>query len=454
MSARSRAAGLAAAVLVSVLLLAFVPVVGVPLALLLVIAAVIRFPGAVVALSWTGFWLYLGALDLLGVHTRTVYTVGAYGAVAIGLGLFVWSRRDVLRRRAASAPRGTRIWAAVAALLAAAFVIGAAVVGDGPLAHRLLGVFLISTIPAAIAAASMTRRDLEEARAALVVIGLGFVAVNLIAARHGAPPVGRFSPIASLDPITASLVSTIGCVAALTYRPRSRLGVVLQAVVASVLAAGAMINGSRGPVVALIGVVILALVLHRRAAMFVVGLAVVVGIAVGSKLEVNLIGQPPALSSLAHETRHPARPEQPSVTSVPISSLHIRREWFMSALRQIPDKPIVGHGVGMLVDDTPEATAMDIKGTLVYPHNDVIEAFYSLGVVGGLLFVAFAALPIAILWQHRRRNEEPEMLFATLLFAFAFLQGNFSGEIGTDVILWSTAAFAVVALGDRNRARS
>lgn len=406
----------------------------------------VALPGVIVAVSWSGFWLYLGALDLLGIQTRTVYSVLIYGTIALALAAVISMRRDLLIQRLQRSSPIARVWLASASLLALMFAYGALVTGHGPLAHRLLGVFVVSTIPTTIAVAALSWRDLAHVRAALVILGLLFVVINLFASRHGAPLVGRFSPIENLDPISASLISVVACIAALTYRFKSVRATSAQAAACFAFAAAAMLNGSRGPIVALIVAVVFAVLFDRRLTMIALAAAIAVGIVVGSKLEVALIGQPPALTSLANEARSPNKPQQPKETSVAISSLHIRQEWLSSAIRKIPQRPVLGHGIGTLVDDTPEAAAMGIKGELVYPHNDAVEAFYSLGAVGGILFALVVGLPLIALWRNRRVLNLPLLRFVPVLFVFALAECNFSGEIGTDVILWSLAAFAIVAL--------
>jgi O-antigen ligase len=201
------------------------------------------------------------------------------------------------------------------------------------------------------------------------------------------------------------------------------------------------LNGARGPLLALGAGILAVLATRRQAALFVVA-AAVVGIAVGTKLEAAALGKPSAIGSLVN-----ASPQShPSASAAPISSIHIRKEWIRSALGQFPDRPIFGHGVGVLVDNTPEAARMGVKGQLIYPHNDLVEAAYSLGVVGLALFAVFTVVPLAVLWRHRRRLDDPISSFCFVIFAFALVESNFSGEIGTDVLLWSTSCLVVLTL--------
>jgi hypothetical protein len=386
-------------------------------------------PGAIVAVSWSGFWLYLGVLDLLGIETRSALTAAFDVAIALGLAVTIWLRRATLVRRLRASTTIARIWLVTALAFAALFAYGVLVTGHGPLAHRLLGVFAISTIPTVIALAGFSLQDLRYLRAGLVVLGIAFLVINLVASRHGAQPGGRFSPIAHLDPISASLVSVIGCLAAFTYQAHRGMERVAQAAVCFLLAAGSMLNGARGPIVALSVAALVLVVRNRRLITVVAALAIATGIVSGSKLEAIVIGQ-----------LVPARTNTQSA-----SSFHIRHEWISSSLHQVRRRPILGNGIGTLVDETPEAKAMGVEGQLVYPHNDAVESVYSLGVVGGVLYAVLIGIPIVVLWRRRSGVDKSLGHFITAVFIFAFIESNFSGELGTDLMLWSVAAFTVVA---------
>lgn len=455
---RRRIITFGAAALVEVALLALLPVVGVPLAGIGLVAAVVRRPGTILAISWNGFWLYLAALDLLNVEPRTRLTAAAYALIAVGLGAFVWQRRAVLVRRLAGTSTLTRLWLAASALLAVWFVANVALLSHGSLSHRLAGVFVISTVPTVVAVGCARRRDLAEARAGLVLLGLAFVAVECIAARHVALQGGRFSPIGRLDPISASLVPTVAALAAATYAARTPRRILLQSGVLAALGAGAALNAARGPLVAIVlALIVTAIVSLGRRGVFVVA-ATCLGLFVGSAAVAAGFSASPAISSLVKESSHLAGgptsgktgAQSPTSGSTEISSLSIRRQWLEEAVRAIPRKPVAGHGVGMLVDNTPEAHRMGVAGQLVYPHNDFVESAYSLGLPGLLLFSAFVLLPLVALWRRRDALRSPTGCFAVAVFTFAFLESNFSGEIGTDVLLWSGAALAL-AIFDAGR---
>ena len=113
-------------------------------------------PGLIVGVSWSGFWLYLAGLDLLGVRTRTAYSVAAYALIAAGLGWVAWTRRETLTARLSSPSRRGLIWVVAGErFFQVLFAYGALVNAHGSLAHRLFGVFVISTIPVTVAVVSL-----------------------------------------------------------------------------------------------------------------------------------------------------------------------------------------------------------------------------------------------------------------------------------------------------------
>jgi O-antigen ligase len=217
-----------------------------------------------------------------------------------------------------------------------------------------------------------------------------------------------------------------------------------QSVLCALLAAGTAVPHARGPLLTLVlTVVVVGFARRSRQALATVA-AVAVGVALGLLVAatvstgLTLLGTPTGAAG-------PGGGE----TSTPISSFSIRKQWMRQAVRQAPDRPVFGHGIGMFVDRTPEAGRMGVAGQRVYPHNDIVESAYSLGAIGFVLFIAFLAIPVFVLVTRRGARAEPLHVFAVGLFAFAFLESNFSGEIGTDVVLWSSAAIIVLVLFGR-----
>jgi hypothetical protein len=455
-------------------LLAVLPVAGVIVSLACVAFVLRRWPGAVLALSWSGFWLYLGALDALDVTSRSAFTALAYAALALALTAFAWSRRATLAQRLRKLSRPARWWLAVASALGLWFLLIGATVSHGPLAHRLVALFVISTIPTLVAVAAATRSDVNQARGALVILGLVFLIIDVIVALQTGsgmlPPGVRFSPIDELDPINAALVPALGCVAAATYRAPTRSFFAGQLTSCALLAGAATVPHARGPLLALLVTVVTVALLSRQRKMVAVlaalGVGLVLGLVAAQALSTGLtvLGSPVGVTRQEPNTAGPHKPGPNNPTPSnpapnnpapnnprpvgPVSSLNIRKQWLREAIGDTPDRPVFGHGIGMLVDRTPEAKILGVAGQRVYPHNDIVESAYSLGAIGFLLFIALLAIPVAVLIARRGPRPAPLYVFAIALFTFAFVESNFSGEIGTDVLLWSGAMIIVLGLVD------
>lgn len=277
-----------------------------------------------------------------------------------------------------------------------------------------------------------------------------FVPIEALAIARSGAKVFRFTPIADLDAISAGLIPSVGGVAALCLRPSSLRGLASQMAIAMVLAATAVVPGSRGPVLALVAAALaLALVLHRRLAATVVAcLTLGLGLGIGSVVEshVGSFGYLTSTPASEPDLTSPGRGQRPV-----ISTLSIRRQWLEDALSDTPERPIFGHGVGMFVDDTPEAHLMGVAGQSTYPHNTFVEAAYSLGALGlfaYLVFVGSAVVALVSVIRRWGRGHDPAVAFALGIGVFAFVNTNVSGEIGADALLWSAAAIAVALYAD------
>ena len=218
---------------------------------------------------------------------------------------------------------------------------------------------------------------MPEVARGLTALSLGFVAIEIFALARVGTGVFRFSPIAELDPISAGLIPAVGAIAALSLRPASRHSRLLQRAAVIVLVAAAVVPGSRGPMIALaFGALSLALVQSvRRTA--IAAAAVALGLGLGLIVSSH-IGSFEYLASV--DTTGGAQADDASGRE--ITTLSIRRQWLEDAVRDTPDRPLFGHGVGMRVDNTPEAALMGVSGQRTYPHNTLVEAAYSLGAIG------------------------------------------------------------------------
>jgi O-antigen ligase len=159
--------------------------------------------------------------------------------------------------------------------------------------------------------------------------------------------------------------------------------------------------------------------------------------------------------ALRSESKATAPPPQASQNGGedlgPISSIHLRQEWIRQALDQFPDKLVFGHGMTMLVDQAPESKRMGTAGEKIWPHNDFAEAAHALGLLGLVPFLLLVGVPaVALVWLRRWTDRRHACVLAGV-FAFAFAESNFSGEIGSDTLLWATAAFVVAQWADSSR---
>ena len=101
---------------------------------------------------------------------------------------------------------------------------------------------------------------------------------------------------------------------------------------------------------------------------------------------------------------------------------------------------------------------MGVTGQNVYPHNTLVEAAYSLGAIGLIAYLVFVGSAlVALVSVVRRAGRDPVVAFALAIGVFAFVNTNVSGEIGSDALLWTTAAIAIALhadLGAGSRSRS
>jgi hypothetical protein len=470
-------------------LVAVVPLLGASAAAVVGLVLAVRRPGALLALALSGFFVYLAVVDVAGRGTATI----EYDAVLAGLMLFAaWRGRAVLAARLRVLGRLETMWLVSAALLVAWFL------GNGLLyrvggheAHLLMALLVLVTLPSLALALSLDQHGLADLRRWIVALGLGLVVGDVIAVLVGTPLIaGRFSPIERLDPINAGLVPALAGAVALSAPVRGKRARILQTLLLAALVAGTVLPGSRGPVLALALTLALgALVAPRSlAAVAVAGFAI--GLALGYPASKSLGTEQylsqgvtdvvtgiqggrgnPNGAGAGSEPGSPGAPTNVDLVRVlggftggarttaqasestlpPISTFRIRRYWLMSALKAAPDKPLLGHGLVALPDNSPEAHRMGVAGMVVYPHNDLVESVYSLGIAGLVLFLLLIGLPMVAGYRLLRRTGGAVPLLVALMFTFAFFESNFSGEIGADSLLWASAGLLVALSLDRRR---
>jgi O-antigen ligase len=407
-----------------------------------------RFGGWTLALSLNGFWLYLGALDVSGHSPSTPKTLAWYALVGLACLAGTWANRETLVARLRRTARPTTWFLAAGLALGAWFLLNVVLISHtSSLSRTFAALLVLWSGPSALLALSLPRPAIAQATAAIAVLGLGYAIVEWAVFVNGHSTNERFSPIASLDPISAAQIPALGAVALLALPLRGRAA--LRHLAVLLLVSGSVLPGSRGPLVALVfGLVAAALLLPRRS-WLPLAPAIVVGLVLGF-VGASHVGSGAYLSSALPGNPGPAG----GAAGPPISTLHIRREWWATAVKAIPDDPLVGHGVAMFVDDTPEAHRMGVAGERTYPHNSPLESLYSLGLVGALPYAVFilSAL-VALVALVRRRGRTPAIVFGVGLWVFAFANANISGEIGADAVLWAAGALAVGLYADRAEAR-
>jgi O-antigen ligase len=412
-----------------------------------------NWPLWLLAFSLNGFFLYLALLDAVDVDPSTPLTGTYYAALGAGLAAAVWRRRKILVSRLRSRRLPLVVCLTAAAALAGWFLLNTLLLSDGPLARRLAGLLVLWTIPTALLALTLRARELPVVARALVALGLILIPIEALAVARAGDEVFRFTPIAELDVITAGLVPAIAAVAALSLRPSTTRTLVGLLAIVALLTAAAVVPGSRGPVLALL-VAALALAFVRPLRLHAPALAAVaIGLALGSVVGSN-VGSFGYLTSIPEDS--PAgEPSGGATRQAPISTLSIRRQWIEDALGDAPERPLFGHGVGMFEDRTPEARLMGVYGQRTYPHNTFVEALYSLGIVGLIAYSAFlgaAAAALIVVWRRWGRREAA-LAFAVGIAAFAFVNTNVSGEVGSDALLWSAAAVALALYAESQATR-
>ena len=401
-------------------------------------------PAIALAVSVNGFFLYLAVLDVLNVRPRTLLTAGYYALFAVVLCALAWRGRDVLRARLAAPTSLPLAYTLVAAALSAWYLANVALLSEGSLARKFAALLVLWSLPSALLAAALRRRQVEGLIRAMIGLGLLFCLFELVALVRNSADANRYSPIADLDPISAGLIPAAAAIACLALRPATRRGRALQLAAFATLVAATVLPGSRSPVLSLLvaAAAMAAFAWRQLGRLLLLGL--VVGLAAGWLLS-RSVG-----SAGYYTTGVPGFGTQ--ATTQPISTFKLRREWWTQAVKDIPDRPLFGHGVAMLRDETPEARRMGIEGQRISPHNAIIESAYSLGALGFLLYTTLLALvAVALVRLRGAFGSDVTALFALGFFLFAFVNSNVSGQIGEDGVRWAAGTIAVALYADARR---
>jgi O-antigen ligase len=90
--------------------------------------------------------------------------------------------------------------------------------------------------------------------------------------------------------------------------------------------------------------------------------------------------------------------------------------------RMIKDKPVLGHGLGSFATDffryraetdMSRLAMVDQPGAFREVHNDYLQVWEELGVIGLLLFVALLILPCLTVWQKAKESPDPKTIYWT-----------------------------------------
>lgn len=410
-----------------------------------------KVAGRTLAVSLNGFWLYLGALDVIGRAPRTSTTAAWYAMLGLASLAGAWLNRGTLVARLRRLSRPTTWFVGGSSVLVLWFLANVVLVSHtSSLARTFAALLVLWSAPTAVLALSLPRPALDHAAVGIVVLGLAYAVIEWTAFVHGHSTEERFSPIAGLDPITAAQFPALAAVALLAAGGAWRFAAA-RPFALGVLVAATVVPGSRGPILALAAAVLAVVLLQPRRSWLVTVPTVAVGLALGFAAASH-VGSGEYLSSAipgGSGLGHSSTPGAPAAQPIPISTLRIRREWWASAAKAIPDRPLFGHGVAMFVDDTPEARRMGIAGERTYPHNSPLESLYSLGLLGAIPYAIFilSAL-VALVGLARRGLRAPGVMLGVGIWVFAFASSNVSGEIGADAVVWAAGALAVGLYAD------
>ncbi len=355
---------------------------------------------------------------------------------------------------------------AAAVVLSAWFLVNVALLSSGVAARDAAALLVLSSLPSALVALSLTQPQLRILAGAWVALALGLFLVSFVTLVARPTESGRFSPIDELDPITAAHISALGAIVLLIARFEDRRTRLAQAGGVALLVAVSVMPASRGALVALVVAIATVAVALRSRMLPLLLPAVLVGFVLGGA-GANVVGADYYYSidipGLEGRVAPPSEGEDftgertSTQRGTPISSLAIRRYLWSKALRDSADRPIFGHGVGMLVDDSPETLRMVRAGRVdegvrTYPHNVLIESVYSLGILGLGLFLTLSILSIVALAKVLRRGAKRFGSLLVLGFAaFAAVNELVSGEIGSDASLWIAMALPVALYADHAR---
>lgn len=113
-------------------------------------------------------------------------------------------------------------------------------------------------------------------------------------------------------------------------------------------------------------------------------------------------------------------------------SVVARKDLYLAALQDFADYPFFGVGPGLTEPG-------------LYPHNVTIEAFMTVGILGGLLFSAMQFLVFILLWQICRARRD--LIWISMIVIQYVVAAQFSGALHSSAQFWAVIGVAVFAGG-------
>ncbi len=307
---------------------------------------------ALLAVALCGFWLYLGALAVIGVAPRTAITGGYYAV----LGALMWAWVVLRRRRLMQnllGSRWPRIATASAVILFMWFEV-AALTSATTLSHRFAALVLLSSVPAAFVAASLDEEELLCA-VRLVVRSAGRSPSSKWLQSAGDPSAdgsAQFPTSIRSQPHRSQLSAPSRCW--LSAHPASAVrGLRSRCSRCSTLAV--LLPGSRGPLLAVsVAAIVILSRRTRRVALITVTVMVLSGTA-GYSLASRL-------GSAGHLTADLSHSGPWSGETVAASSAEERVWLIRHAIRAGARHLFAGNGVGNLSDYSRTSSSFRLRG--------------------------------------------------------------------------------------------
>ena len=136
--------------------------------------------GVVLAISLNGFFLYLGALELVSMRPRTALTGAWYAAIGSAAVVAAVPHRHVFLRRLRNTTPALRAALVGLCVLATWFVINALLLGRSTLAYHFAGLFVLWTLPTAFLAFSLPPRLVFSGFRAIALLAAAFFVIDVV----------------------------------------------------------------------------------------------------------------------------------------------------------------------------------------------------------------------------------------------------------------------------------